>query len=219
MFTGIVEEVGVVTALTRSAKSAQLKITASKVVEDMRLGDSIAVNGVCLTAVSYTSSEFIADVMPETFRKTNLIRLKPGDPVNLERALALGGRLGGHLVSGHVDGVATITGKHREANAFVYRFTAPPEVMRYIISKGSVAVDGISLTVAATNENGFSVSVIPHTATATTLGRKGTGDVVNLENDIIGKYVERFLGLKERDQDQGEERDIQELLRANGFIQ
>ncbi len=215
MFTGIVEELGVVNSLTRGNEAIKLVIAASKVAGDMKLGDSIAVNGVCLTVASFTPGEFIADVMPETLRKTNLSRLKVGDKVNLERALALGGRIGGHLVSGHVDGVGSITGKRREGNAWVYRFSTSPEVMRYIIPKGSVAVDGISLTVALAASDNFSVSVIPHTTAVTTLGARAVGDEVNLENDMIGKYVERLLQFSG-----GETRSgiSLESLKDSGFI-
>lgn len=217
MFTGIVEELGFVKSLSVRGESAQLGITAVHVLTDVKLGDSIAVNGVCLTVVSFSAREFVADVMPETLRKTNLIQLKPGDPVNLERALALGGRLGGHLVSGHADGVGRITERRAEGNAVIFRFSTSPDVLRYIIPKGSVAVDGISLTVADTGTDWFSVSVIPHTASQTTLGSKNKGDMVNLENDMIGKYVDRLLA-SQRDEKQKEEISM-ELLKANGFLQ
>ncbi|MDW7651912.1 MAG: riboflavin synthase [Bacillota bacterium] len=217
MFTGIVEELGEVKALALQGDSAKLSVSAHKVLRDVRLGDSIAVNGVCLTVTSFSAREFTADVMPETFRKSNLFRLQSQDAVNLERALALGGRLGGHLVSGHVDGVGTITEKRIEGNAVIFRFSAPGDVLRYIIPKGSVAVDGISLTVADVGAETFSVSVIPHTASLTTLGSKGKGDPVNLENDMIGKYVERLLGIQRETE---EKKDISmEFLKANGFLQ
>ena len=217
MFTGIVEELGTVKSLSVRGDSAKLSVTAQKVLTDVRLGDSIAVNGVCLTVTSFSARQFIVDVMPETFRKSNLFRLQAGDSVNLERAMALGGRLGGHLVSGHVDGVAIIVEKRSEGNAVVFRFTAPPEILRYIIPKGSVAIDGISLTVAAVGLETFSISVIPHTAVMTTLGTKNEGDPVNLENDLIGKYVERLLHVQ---RDHREKEDISmEFLKANGFLQ
>lgn len=217
MFTGIVEELGFVKSLSVEGDAAKLRVTAQRVLTDVRLGDSIAVNGVCLTVVSFSPREFTADVMPETLRKSNLIRLKPGDPVNLERALALGGRLGGHLVSGHVDGTGRITESRLEGNAVIYRFSAPPDVIRFVIPKGSVAVDGISLTVADTGTDWFSVSVIPHTASVTTLGSKSVGDMVNLENDMIGKYVERLLATQ---REAKEKEDISmDFLKANGFLQ
>lgn len=215
MFTGIVEELGFVKSVSVRAESAKLGVTAAKVLTDVRLGDSIAVNGVCLTVVSFSAREFVADVMPETLRKTNLIQLKPGDPVNLERALALGGRLGGHLVSGHIDGTGRITERRTEGNAVIFRFSTSGDVLRYVIPKGSVAVDGISLTVADTGNDWFSVSVIPHTASQTTLGHKNIGDTVNLENDMIGKYVDRLLASQREDKQE----ISMDMLKANGFLQ
>lgn len=197
MFTGLVEELGVLQAIRHGADSAQLSIAASKIVEDIKIGDSIAVNGVCLTAVKFNSQGFIADVMAETLAKTSLGNLKPGDRVNLERALRLGDRLGGHLVSGHIDGVGTIARRETLDIAILITINAPPEVMRYIIKKGSVAIDGTSLTVVDFNEKSFQVSIIPHTAHETTLGFKMPGDTVNLEGDVIGKYIERLLQSRE----------------------
>ena len=194
MFTGIVEEFGVLRALRRGADSAQLMIGAEKVLEDIRVGDSIAVNGVCLTAVRFGAREFTADVMAETLAKTNLGALNTGDRVNLERALRLGDRLGGHLVSGHIDGVGTIIRQERHDIATLVTIGAPREMMRYIIKKGSVAIDGTSLTVVDFRPDHFQVSLIPHTAHATTLGFKKVGDTVNLEGDIVGKYIERLAG-------------------------
>jgi riboflavin synthase len=217
LFTGIIEELGTVRSLQTRADFAQIKIEARKVLSDIRLGDSIAVNGVCLTVSSFSGLSFLADVMPETLRKTNLIGLKPGQRVNLERAMALGGRLGGHMVSGHVDGTGRIREKRTEGNAVVLHFTAPQEVLRFIVPKGSIAVDGISLTVAAVDNESFSVSVIPHTASETTLGEKSAGNIVNLENDIIGKYVDRLLNSY---QELRQQKDISiDFLKANGFIQ
>lgn len=193
MFTGLVEETGRLKAREGSRDGAALVIQASKVLEEIKIGDSIAVNGVCLTVTAFTRESITAAVMPETLRRTALASLSPGDSVNLERALALGGRLGGHLVSGHIDGTGTLTGSRREGNAVVLRFTAPSSLLRYIIPKGSVAVEGVSLTVAAVDEHSFSVSLIPHTAGETTLGHIRDGAVVNLETDMIGKYVEKLL--------------------------
>ncbi len=216
MFTGIVEEMGTVRALEVSGESARIKIVARKVMTDVRLGDSIAVNGVCLTVSSFSGHSFTADVMPETLRKTNLLYLKPGDQVNLERALALGGRLGGHLVSGHIDGTGKVREKYNEGNAIIFHFSAQPEVLRLLVPKGSVAVDGISLTVATVDRDTFSVSVIPHTALETTLGYRKTGDTVNLENDMIGKYVDRLLSACQ----EARHKDISmDFLKATGFIQ
>ncbi|MBT9139641.1 MAG: Riboflavin synthase [Dehalococcoidia bacterium] len=217
MFTGIVEELGLVKLLSVRVGTAQLQMYAQTVLTDVKLGDSLSVNGVCLTVVSFSAREFAVDVMPETLRRSNLMELKPGDSVNLERALTLGGRLGGHLVSGHVDGVGRIAERRLEGNAVLFRFSAPSEVLRYIISKGSVAVDGISLTVADTGLDWFSVSVIPHTVSHTTLGRKREGEKVNLENDLIGKYVERLL-FAQRDEKQKEDISVDFLMKT-GFLQ
>jgi len=193
VFTGIVEELGLLRSVRRGADSARLVIEAREVLKDIHLGDSIAVNGVCLTAVSVGAGIWAADVMAETLAKSNLGALKAGDRVNLERALRLSDRLGGHLVSGHIDGVGTIAGLAKQDIATLVTVGAPAEVMRYIIKKGSVAIDGISLTVMDFKPDSFRVSLIPHTARLTTLGFKKEGDAVNLEGDIIGKYVEKLL--------------------------
>jgi riboflavin synthase len=217
MFTGIIEEMGAVKTLSVRGESGRLAVTAQKVLADVRQGDSIAVNGVCLTVVAFSAREFTADVMPETLRKTNLGNLRPGDPVNLERAMALGGRLGGHLVSGHIDGTGRVVERREEGNAIIYRISTIPDVLRYVIPKGSVAIDGISLTVADVGMEWFSVSLIPHTASITTMGTKNEGDLVNLENDMIGKYVDRLLQLQHGER-QKEEISM-EFLKANGFLQ
>ncbi len=193
MFTGIVEEMGRVKALRREGGAARLTISASTVLGGTVLGDSICVNGVCLTVVDLNSGEFSADVAVETLRVTNLGELKTGAAVNLERAMQLSARIGGHLVSGHVDAVGHIREKREEGNGWRIFIDAPEPVLRYVIKKGSIAVDGISLTVADVDKSGFSIAVIPHTAKLTTLGFKAAGDSVNLESDIIGKYVERLL--------------------------
>jgi riboflavin synthase len=193
MFTGIVEEMGKVKALRRDAGAARLVISASTVLGDTVLGDSICVNGVCLTVVDKTKTGFSADVAVETLKVTNLGELKIGAKVNLERALQLSARIGGHLVSGHVDGVGRIREKREEGNGWRIFIDAPETVLRYVIKKGSITVDGISLTVADVDKAGFSIAMIPHTAKLTTLGFKKPGDSVNLESDIIGKYVERLL--------------------------
>jgi riboflavin synthase len=193
MFTGIVEELGSVKALRRDAGAARLTISASLVLESTAIGDSICVNGVCLTVVEMNKNEFSADVAVETLRVTNLGELKFGAKVNLERALQLSARIGGHLVSGHVDAVGRIREKREEGNGWRIFIDAPETALRYVIRKGSIAVDGISLTVADVDKSGFSIAVIPHTAKLTTLGFKAAGDSVNLESDIIGKYVERLL--------------------------
>ena len=184
MFTGIVEEVGRVRFLRGGSKDGVLRIAAKRVLGDVRLGDSIAVNGVCLTVTDFDGGSFTADVMPETLRRSNLGMLRAGSPVNLERALVADGRFGGHIVSGHIDGMGTIASVRQEA---------APSLLRLVVEKGSVALDGISLTVASVSDASFTVSVIPHTREQTTLASKGVGDKVNMENDVIGKYVERLL--------------------------
>jgi len=194
LFTGIVEELGQLKSITRQGVSARLVVGAERIMENLRVGDSVAVNGVCLTVTDLKDKAFSADVMAETLSNTNLGELNVGARVNLERALQLGDRLGGHLVTGHIDGVGRILRKEKREIAWVFSIAAPETVARYLVRKGSVAVDGISLTVVEAWEDGFTVSVIPHTASVTTLGFKGPGDTVNLEADLIGKYVEKFLG-------------------------
>lgn len=193
MFTGIVEELGKVADLKISPDSAQLTLEGSKILEGTQIGDSIAVNGVCLTVIKLQGNLFTVDVMAETLNKTNLKLSNRGSRVNLERALQLSTRLGGHLVSGHVDGVGTIRRITPVGIAKVYEITAPSSLLKYILPKGSVAVDGISLTVVDLQAQGFSISLIPLTRQETTLGIKGVGDIVNIETDLIGKYVARFL--------------------------
>lgn len=193
MFTGIVEEVGAVERIARGAHSAVLSIRARTVLEGTGVGDSIAVNGVCLTVTAMGGGAFSADVMHETLERSTLAGLTPGSPVNLERAMAADGRFGGHIVAGHVDGVGTIRRVRRDDTAVWYTVAAPPQVLRYVVEKGSIAVDGVSLTVAAVTETGFSISAIPHTVAQTTLRERREGSAVNLEADIIGKYVERLL--------------------------
>lgn len=193
MFTGIIEEVGTVLEIRRSGDSAVLKIQAEKVLADVKIGDSIAVNGVCLTVTSWGTGFFTADVMHETLNRSSLGEKGRGSRVNLERAMRADGRFGGHIVAGHIDGTGIVKQIKKDANAIWYTITAKPGILRYIVEKGSIAIDGISLTVAAVGKEDFSVSVIPHTASCTTLSERKTGDVVNLENDCIGKYVERLL--------------------------
>lgn len=193
MFTGIIEEMGEVVSIQKGSVSAVLSIQASKVLEGTQIGDSIAVNGICLTVTTIRGQVFTADVMAETLRRSSLGKLTQGSKVNLERAMAADGRFGGHMVSGHIDGTGVIASMKREENAVWVEITTPYELLRYIVEKGSIAIDGISLTVAALTERSFSVSLIPHTGQETTLLSKKPGDSVNLENDIVGKYVERFL--------------------------
>ena len=224
MFTGLVEELGTVRGTARGRDSARISIEAAKILGDMNTGDSIAVNGVCLTAVEFDRSHFVADVMSETMAKTNLAALKPGDRVNLERALRLGDRLGGHIVSGHIDGVGSILRREKHDIATLITISAPPQVMKYIIKKGSVAIDGTSLTVvgftvANNNEGSFQVSLIPHTAHMTTLGMKKAGDTVNLEGDLIGKYIERLLDARRGEEPEKAKSGISmNYLLEKGFI-
>lgn len=194
MFTGIVEECGTVLDVLKNGVSGSVQIQASTVLEGTKTGDSIAVNGVCLTVTKLTKSSFTADVMAETFRRTNLGNLGKNSRVNLERAMAADGRFGGHIVSGHIDGTGVISRIKEEGNAVWIYISAPQSILNLIVEKGSVAVDGISLTVAAVSDKEFAVSVIPHTRENTALSGKKTGAVVNLENDIIGKYVQKLTG-------------------------
>ena len=207
MFTGIVEEVGCV----RRIEPGKIAIAAHTVLEGTRIGDSIAVNGVCLTVVALGDGEFSADVMPETLRASGLGLLRVGDPVDLERAMLADGRFGGHIVSGHIDGVGRVKEVRAESNALVFTIEAPRAILDLIVEKGSIAIDGISLTVASVGARSFTVSIIPHTAASTVLASRRAGDTVNLENDIIGKYVSRLIG---KTPGQGITLDY---LQANGF--
>lgn len=216
MFTGLVAELGTVQRLDRQGESYHLTVSAVKVMQNLKIGDSVAVNGACLTVVDMHDSVFTADVMPETVRLTNIGSLHAGDKVNLERTLRLCDGLDGHIVSGHVEGLGTIISRRPEGIANVVEIAADARLLRYILPKGSIAIDGISLTVTAVTDSSFSVAIIPHTAQETTLGFKGVGDKVNLETDIIGKYVERLLntgayGKSEKQLDKN-------ILLENGFI-
>lgn len=193
MFTGLIEETGIIRAVRRAGRSLHLTVSARKVLEGSQIGDSIAVNGVCLTVVRADSDSFTADVMPETYEKTNLSNLPVGATVNLERTMRLGDRFGGHIVQGHVDGTGTIVALNPEEIAVWVTVQAPPDVMRYLVPKGSVTIDGISLTVVDVEGDRFRVSLIPHTAAVTNMSRHRPGDRVNLEADILAKYVERLL--------------------------
>lgn len=193
MFTGIIEEIGTIRAVRRGAKSSVLTIEGRLIFGDLKLGDSVAVNGVCLTASGISQNSFTADVMHETLDRSSLGSLKAGSRVNLERAMAANGRFGGHIVSGHIDGTGSVLKLRRDDNAVWYTIGTGSEILRYIVEKGSIAIDGISLTVAAVTQRDFCVSIIPHTAGATILSEKKLGDVVNLENDVIGKYVEKLF--------------------------
>ncbi|ATW24688.1 riboflavin synthase [Candidatus Formimonas warabiya] len=217
MFTGLIEELGTVSALAGGENSARITVAARIVLEQLNIGDSIAVNGVCLTVVDYGKSSFQADVMRETLLKSSLGALKTGDKVNLERALRLGDRLGGHLVSGHIDGVGVIINQQVVDIAVVTEIQTGPALLKYVIPKGSVAVDGISLTVVEVKKDSFTVSLIPHTAKVTTLGYKKKGDTVNLEGDLIGKYIERFMGWQDQGSEKPPSRVSLDFLAEHGF--
>lgn len=216
MFTGIVEEMGQIRSIVRGASSAVLSIEANLILEDLKIGDSVAVNGVCLTATSIGAGGFTADVMHETLNRSSLGALQKGSHVNLERAMIANGRFGGHIVSGHIDGTGTIGSIQKDDNALWYTILADAKLLRYIVEKGSVTIDGISLTVADVQSDRFAVSLIPHTAKVTVLGEKRTGDIVNLETDIIGKYVEKLMkpAVEETKQKSG---ITMEFLAENGF--
>lgn len=216
MFTGIIEEVGVIKNIKMGAKSAVITIQANTVMEDIHLGDSIAMNGVCLTVTSFDKNSYSVDVMHETLRRTNLGALKGGSRVNLERAMAADGRFGGHIVAGHVDGTGVITSMKQDDNAVWIDIETDASVLRYIVEKGSITIDGISLTVAQVDSRSFAVSVIPHTGMHTTLLEKKPGDSVNLETDMIGKYVEKLLGYQEQEQ-KPKSNITMEFLMENGF--
>lgn len=217
MFTGIVEEVGRVKSIKPGVASAVLEVEAFEILDDIHLGDSIAVNGVCLTAAELSNNSFSADVMHETLERSSLGSLMPGSPVNLERAMKADGRFGGHIVSGHIDGTGVISDIRRDDNALWYTIGAEGNILRYVVEKGSIAIDGISLTVAGIYKDSFSVSVIPHTASNTILSLKKRGERVNLENDIIGKYVERLMGKANEDSRESECSITEEFLLENGF--
>ncbi len=218
MFTGIIEETGAIAGITGNGRECRLSIRCRKVLEQTGTGDSIAVNGVCLTVVKISEHQFEADVMEETLRRSSLAGIHAGDLVNLERAMAADGRFGGHMVAGHIDGTGVIRRIVPRANAVWFTIQAPAGILRYIVEKGSVALDGISLTVAAVDEVEFTVSVIPHTIRETTLSQKKPGAVVNIECDVVGKYVEKLLGLKKPESPEMRKTGITEaFLRENGF--
>lgn len=212
MFTGIVEEMGTVTQLIRGSKEQRITISCNKILEDIHIGDSIAVNGVCLTVVTYDKNSFQADVMNETFLRSSLGALRPGSPVNLERAMSADGRFGGHIVSGHIDGTGTVKSIKKDVNAIWFEIVASKDILDGIVEKGSIAIDGISLTIAAVDNVSFKVSIIPHTLKETVLGVKKVGDTVNLETDVIGKYVKKLLARKTSNTGL-----TKEMLLANGF--
>lgn len=211
MFTGIIEEVGVIKQVYKEGKSFKLIIKTNEILKDTKIGDSISTNGVCLTATNILDKSFTVDVMPESTKRTNLENLKIGDFVNLERALKANGRFDGHIVSGHVDGTGKIVSIEKDGNAIWIEIITDNNLLKYIVKKGSIALDGVSLTVAYINNNGFSVSIIPHTGKVTTLLKKKIGDEINIECDILGKYVEKLIGLNNKNK-----LDIN-FLKENGF--
>lgn len=214
MFTGLIEEIGIVEDIVGGTRSGSLKVGCSKVLEGVRLGDSISVNGICLTVIKFDNRGFTVDFMPETLKVTNLGLLSRGNRVNLERALMVGDRLGGHIVSGHIDGTGKINEFKEHENATEVWVEADKELLKYIIKKGSIAIDGASLTVADISRNGFMVSIIPHTRKETTLLDKKPGELVNLECDSLGKYIERLMEFKVT----GSEKLTVDFLNRNGFL-
>lgn len=210
MFTGIIEEIGKIEKIIKSGHSCGIEIMANKILDDIQLGDSIAINGICLTVTKFNFKKFSADVMNETWNRTNLMGLKIGDYVNLERALSVSARLGGHIVSGHIDGVGKIKSITKDNNAVWFQIAAPKSLLLQIVEKGSITIDGISLTVANVSNHDFSVSVIPHTYSNTILKYKKNNDVVNLETDIIAKYLYKFVENKNQ--------ITKKFLSENGYI-
>jgi len=215
MFTGLIEDVGLIHEIRSTANQAVLTVSTSLPMSEISLGESIAVNGVCLTVTSFGAGVFAADVSPETLNCTSLGKLARGSRVNLERALKLSDRLGGHLVTGHVDGLAKVIERRQEGNAWLFRFQVEPSVCAFLVAKGSVTVDGISLTVNTVDEQTFSLAIIPHTLQMTTMQERVVGDVVNIETDLIGKYVARFLKGGVPEKPQGVTMDV---LAKHGFL-
>ena len=214
MFTGLIEEIGFIDKITSQNNSGQLVIHAKEIQEGTKLGDSIAVNGVCLTVTNVSKTSFTADVMPETLKRSNLGKLQKGSPVHLERAMAANGRFGGHMVSGHIDGTGVISRKKQEGNAIRLFITTDTPLLRQMIEKGSIAIDGVSLTVITVEQSQFSVGIIPHTSSQTILLDKKIGDSVNLETDVIAKYIQRFF---ENSNQQQEKPLTLAFLKENGF--
>jgi riboflavin synthase len=214
MFTGIIEEIGKVKAIVRHANSIKLTIAVKKILEDMHVGDSICTNGVCLTVTTFDDGSYTADVMPETMNRTNFKDLRINDLVNCERAMPANGRFGGHIVSGHIDGTGVISKMSRDDKAIRIKIETRPEILKYIVEKGSITIDGISLTVTEVSNWDFGVSIIEHTQDATTLTKKKVGETVNLENDIVGKYIEKFVGSFAAKRDE----NLLNLLNDNNFL-
>ncbi|KPH75158.1 riboflavin synthase [Oceanobacillus caeni] len=217
MFTGIIEEIGTVKKIQKvSDQAVTMTISSSKILEDVGLGDSISVNGICLTVTHFTSDYFEVDAMPETIKATSLNSLKKGSSVNLERAMAANGRFGGHFVSGHIDATGKIVKKKKEQNAIYYDIEIPNDLTKYILPKGSITVDGTSLTIFGIQKSIFTISLIPHTAKETILGEKEEGDIVNIECDMLAKYVQKML--QNDDHEQKVNRISKDFLQQNGFM-
>lgn len=216
MFAGIVEETGLIRNIKKGARSSKIVVSADKVFSDLKEGDSIALDGACMTVSMLREKEFSVDASFQTLKITTLVELKKGDIVNLERAIRYSDRIGGHLVSGHIDGVGSIADREGAGDAFLLKIKAPPHILRYSIRKGSIAVDGVSLTINEVGSNFFSVTLIPFTIKMTTLGSKKIGNNVNLENDLIGKYIDAFL--KQGNRQPGKEMIDLEFIREHGFI-
>ncbi|WP_138753449.1 riboflavin synthase [Paenibacillus sinopodophylli] len=219
MFTGLVEEVGKMKGIAKQGEAMRLVMSAARVLDGVMIGDSISVNGVCLTVTAFDSSSFSADVMPETYRKSNLHELRAGERVNLERAMQAGGRFGGHIVQGHVDSTGKIVNRKSDANAVVFKIQVDDaDTLRYVIPKGSITIDGISLTVVDTTAQSFTVSIIPHTLGETALQHKHAGDTINIECDVIGKYVDHLLHFNKPDKVKAESKLSTSFLMENGFL-
>lgn len=217
MFTGIIEEIGKIKNIRHGSQSARLEISCKKVLEDIHIGDSIATNGMCLTVTDFSASSFRCDIMHESLNRTSLQSLQAGSAVNLERAMPLNGRFGGHIVTGHVDGLGRIQSMEKDDNAIWFHIQTSDEILRYVVEKGSIAIDGISLTVAGVGPQSFSVSIIPHTIKETCLQYKKEGDSLNLETDILGKYVEKLLDLSQQKPDSKKSHIDRNFLARHGF--
>lgn len=215
MFTGLVEEIGEVNSIIRGTNSAIINIKANKILSDIKIGDSISTNGVCLTVVRFSKNEFLAEVMAETLKRSNIGKLSKGSKVNLELAMKVGDRLGGHIVSGHIDGVGKVASHENDDIAIWITIKAAEEILKYIVEKGSITLDGISLTVAYVDKEKFKVGIIPHTSNFTTLASKNIGDEINIECDLVGKYVEKLIGINKIEQ-KNKDIDINFLIK-NGF--
>lgn len=222
MFTGLIEEIGVLRSVSGGGEMMVLNIGASLIMDDLKIGDSVSVNGVCLTATSLGDHYFTVDVMPQTYRNSNLKELRTGSKMNLERAMAAGGRFGGHIVQGHVDGIGEIRSVKRDQNAVVFEIAPDRKsLFKYIIPKGSITIDGISLTVVNTSSSSFTVSIIPHTLGETVLAHKRSGDSINIECDVLGKYVDHLLHYSSgagHEEDGNSSRISRDFLAANGFV-